>query len=83
MPKCDFNKTAKTFIEITLRHGYSRVNLLYIFRTPFPKKSSGGLLLLIRNSNVNSQKQLNLTVRQLYPLAVQISVDIQYEVHFI
>ena len=56
MPKCDFNKIAKTFIEITLRHGYSRVNLLHIFRTPFPKKSSGGLLLLIRNSNVNSQK---------------------------
>ena len=56
MPKCDFNKIAKTFIEITLWHGYSRVNLLYIFRTPFPKKSSGGLLLLIRTSNVNSQK---------------------------
>ena len=33
------------FIEITLRHGYSPVNLLHIFRTPFHKNSSGGLFL--------------------------------------
>ena len=33
------------FIEITLRHGYSPVNLLHIFRTPFLKNTSGGLLL--------------------------------------
>ena len=30
--------------EITLRYGCSPVNLLYIFRTPFPKNSSGWLL---------------------------------------
>ena len=42
MPKCDFNKVA---IEITLRHECSPVNLLHIFRTPFPKNTSGGLLL--------------------------------------
>ena len=35
------------FIEITLRHRCSRVNLLHIFRTPFPKNVSGGLLLMI------------------------------------
>ena len=37
-----------SFIEITLRHGCS-VNLLYFFRThfPFPRTTSGGLLLLI------------------------------------
>ena len=35
------------FIEITLWHGCSPVNLLHIFRTPFPKNTSGGLLLLI------------------------------------
>ena len=35
------------FIEITLRHGCSLVNLLYIFRTPFPKNTSGRLLLKI------------------------------------
>ena len=33
------------FFEITLRHGRSPVNLLHIFKTPFPKKTSGRLLL--------------------------------------
>ena len=33
------------FIEITLRHGRFLVNLLHIFRTPFPENTSGGLLL--------------------------------------
>ena len=32
IPKCDFNKAA----EIALRHGCPPVNLLHIFRTPFP-----------------------------------------------
>ena len=33
------------FIEIALRHGCSPVNLLYIFRTLFPKNTSAWLLL--------------------------------------
>ena len=33
------------FIEITLRDGYSPVNLQQIFRAPFYKNTSGGLLL--------------------------------------
>ena len=33
------------FIEIVLRHGCSPVNLQHIFRTLFPKYTSGGLLL--------------------------------------
>ena len=33
------------FFEIALRHGCSPVNLLHIFRTPFPKNTSGWLLL--------------------------------------
>ena len=33
------------FIEITLWHCGPPVNLLRIFRTPFPKNTSGGLLL--------------------------------------
>ena len=33
------------FIEIALRHGFSPVNLLPIFRTPFLKNTSGQLLL--------------------------------------
>ena len=32
------------FIEMTLRHRCSPVNLLHIFGTPFPKNTSGGLL---------------------------------------
>ena len=47
------------FIEITLRHGCSPVNLLHIFRAPFTKNTSGRLLLnldlsSIRNSESNS-----------------------------
>ena len=34
-----------SFIEITLCHGYSPVNLLHIFSTFFIKKTSGKLLL--------------------------------------
>ena len=37
-------KLQSTFIEITLRHGCSQVNLLHIFRTPFLKNASGWLL---------------------------------------
>ena len=42
MPKCDFNKVA--LIKL---HGFSSENLLYIFRTTFPKNTSGWLLLNI------------------------------------
>ena len=35
------------FMEIALRHGCSPVNLLNIFRTPFPKNTYGGLLLKV------------------------------------
>ena len=45
MPKCDFNEVVYNFIEITLRHGCSPVNVLHIFRTHFPRNTSGGLLL--------------------------------------
>ena len=38
------------FIEIILRHGRSPVNLLLIFRTPFPKNTSEGLLLVVAAS---------------------------------
>ena len=38
-------KLQSNFIEITIGHGCSAVNLLYIFRTPFTKSTSEGLLL--------------------------------------
>ena len=41
MAKCDFNKV----IEITLQHVCSPVNLLHIFRAPFPKNAFVRLLL--------------------------------------
>ena len=40
----------KSLIEITLRDGCFPVNLLRIFRTPFPKNTSGGLLLTLATS---------------------------------
>ena len=39
MPKCDFNKVA-----------FGMGVLLHIFRIPFPKNTSGGLLLSIKPS---------------------------------
>ena len=46
MPKSNFNKVALlcNFIEIALRQECSPVNLLHIFRTSFPKNTSGRLL---------------------------------------
>ena len=38
-------KLLSNFIEITLRHGCSFVNLLHIFRAPFPKNTSRWLLI--------------------------------------
>ena len=38
-------KLHRRFIEIALRHGCFPGNLLHFFRTLFPKKTSGGLLL--------------------------------------
>ena len=38
-------KLQNNFIEITFKHGCSLVNLLYIFRTPLLRNSSGRMLL--------------------------------------
>ena len=53
MPKCNFSKFVAiknvliniSIIRVTFRHGCSHVKLQHIFRTPFPKNTSGGLLL--------------------------------------
>ena len=52
MKKYDFNKVARNFIEIAFRHGCSPINLLHIFRTPFPKNTSGWLLLNVPAKSV-------------------------------
>ena len=55
-------KLQNNFIEIVLRHGCSPVNLQHIFRTPFPKNTSGGLLL---DLSVNLQCDLKLFANDL------------------
>ena len=49
MPKCDLQSN---FIEVTLRHECSPVNLLHIFRTPFHKNTYGGLPLELNDSKI-------------------------------
>ena len=41
------NPSRCSSIEITLQHGCSPSNLQHIFRTSLPKKTSGGLLLVL------------------------------------
>ena len=47
MLKCDFNKVLCNFLEITLQHGCSPVNLLHIFRTPFIRVPLNGCFCLL------------------------------------
>ena len=42
------------FIEVARRHGCSPVNLLHIFRTPFPKNTPGRLLLMLYKQKVKT-----------------------------
>ena len=51
MPKCHFHKAE---IYFTLRHGYSPVNLLHIFRTNFCRNTSGWLLPPFPHSNTKN-----------------------------
>ena len=44
-------KFQSNFIEIALRHGCSPVHWLHIFRTPFPKNTSGRLLPNVFSNN--------------------------------
>ena len=44
-PQKWFYVTEATLLKSQLRHGCSPVNLLHIFRTPFPKNTFGWLLL--------------------------------------
>ena len=44
-------KLQSNFMEIALRHGSSPVNWPHIFRTPFPRNTSGWLLLWMEPSS--------------------------------
>ena len=48
------------FIELALWYGCSPVNLLHIFRTPYPKTTSGGLLLFVLNLLQRLETQINM-----------------------
>ena len=71
MPKCDFNKVASSFIEITLRDGCSPVNLLHFFKTSFPKNITGRLLLLqLQRCNSVNQIRINCKNRGMLFLSM-------------
>ena len=52
---------AGNFIQITLRHGCSPVNLLHIFRTPFPMNTSGRLVLIVKKGEKKPKVENNFT----------------------
>ena len=55
--KCDFNKIAAKLLKSHFSMGVSPINLLRIFRTPFPKNTSGRLL---QNNTSTGEKALFL-----------------------
>ena len=66
----------RNFIEITLWHGCSAVNLLHVFRTRFPKNTSNRLLLrllatvfkpVVKFCSKLSSKVVKLPLRTLFP----------------
>ena len=60
------------FIEITLWHGYSPLNLLHIFKTLFPKNTSGRLLL-----NIFCEILLTkLNIAEFYTATTRFSVKV-------
>ena len=59
-------KLQSNFTKTTLRHGCSPVNLLLIFRTPFPSNTSGWLLLKGRSCNSwNIEAEAEIFLRKL------------------
>ena len=54
-------KLQNSFIEITLRHGCSPVNLLHIFRTPFLRNTSGWLLLYLSSTKFSANKKVSFS----------------------
>ena len=59
VPKICNKFIALQFYWTALRHGCFHVNLLHIFKTPFPKNTSGRLLLVFDASRSSSGPTLN------------------------
>ena len=53
------------FTEIALRHEYSHVNLMHVFRAPFPKNTSGRLPLC-SSVTIEDQYRSNSKVSTLF-----------------
>ena len=62
------------FIEIALRHGCFHLNLLHIFRTPFPKNTSWGLVGVFRKRCFENKQQTSGE----YPCWSVISIKLLY-----
>ena len=69
-------KLQSNFIEITLPHGCSPVNLLHIFRTPFLKNTSGRLLLKMSVS-ILDKKRFQFSSINLFPPSL-LSINRMY-----
>ena len=71
------------FIEITLRHGCSPVDLMHIFKTFFPKNTSGGLLLYFCNDTHRERIYWNrsLVAFDLLPIFTQLIKFYKFPCH--
>ena len=65
-------KLQSNFIEITLRHGCSPVNLQHIFRTPFVKNTSGRLLLRYQKIVHSYNNLLHLNEKQSFTFKISL-----------
>ena len=62
MPMCNFSKV----VLFTRRHGCSPINLLHIFRTPFYKNTSEGLLPTLGSNRLLSFLNQKVSCSALY-----------------
>ena len=73
----DSIKLQSNFIEITLQHGRSPVNLLHILVTFFQKKTSGGLLLTVHewviHAILHETQYLNILFVNIYKVCSKYS----------
>ena len=69
-------KLRYNFIEIAIRCGSSPVNLLHIFRTPFPKNTYGGLLLSFTKHFYKILVRLLMVAEELILLIFKLGIDL-------